>query len=139
MELIGTWTLEAMEVFDDTGVIARPYGDAPIGQISYRTDGTMSAVLCPAERPNLGSLGGATDAQWAAAARWFAGYCGTWERDGDTVRHHVAAAHIPDWIGTTLVRRIGERDGCLTLTVDPRAPGKPSQRLVWAPVTPPEN
>lgn len=135
MELIGTWTLAAFEIVDADGTTSRPFGDAPLGQLSYRADGTMSALLCPPDRPALGTrAGAATDAQWAAIARTFVAYAGTWERDGGVVRHHVAIAAIPDWIATTLLRSVGERDGNLVLTVEPTTPGGRTQRLVWAPV-----
>ncbi|HUR73290.1 MAG TPA: lipocalin-like domain-containing protein [Sporichthya sp.] len=133
MELIGTWTLEAFEVEAGDGTVTTPFGDAPVGRILYGADGTMSAMLCAPDRPAFGARAGdATDAQWAAAARSFVAYAGTWARDGDVVRHRVAIALIPDWIGTTMERTIGERDGRLTLTVEPRAVGGRRQRLVWA-------
>ncbi|WP_019873759.1 lipocalin-like domain-containing protein [Sporichthya polymorpha] len=133
MELVGTWTLEAFEMVAGDGTVTTPFGDAPIGRIQYAADGTMSAMLGSPERPPLGTRAGeADDAQWAAIAKHFVAYAGAWTREGDVVRHEVAVALIPDWIGTTLERTIGERDGRLTLTVEPRVPGGRSQRLVWA-------
>lgn len=133
MDLIGTWTLEAFEVVAGDGTVSTPFGAAPVGRIMYGADGTMSAMLCAPDRPAFGARAGqATDAQWADAAREFVAYAGSWARDGDVVRHQVAIALIPDWIGTTMERVIGERDGRLTLTVEPRTPGGRAQRLVWA-------
>lgn len=133
MDLIGTWTLEAFEMVAGDGTVTTPFGDHPIGRIMYSTDGTMSAMLGRADRPAFGGRAGdATDADWAGAASTFVAYAGTWTRDGDEVHHHVAIALIPDWIGTTMHRTIGERDGRLTLTVEPRTPGGRAQRLVWA-------
>ncbi|MBA3745072.1 lipocalin-like domain-containing protein [Sporichthya sp.] len=133
MELIGTWTLEAFEVVAGDGAVSTPFGEAPLGRIMYGADGTMSAMLCAPDREPFGARAGeASDAQWAEVARMFVAYAGTWSRDGDVVRHQVAIALIPDWIGTTMERAVGERDGRLTLTVEPRTPGGRAQRLIWA-------
>lgn len=133
MDLIGTWTLEAFEVVAGDGTVTTPFGDEPIGRIMYGADGTMSAMLGAPERPAFGGRAGeATDAQWADVAKQFVAYAGLWTRDGNVVRHEVAVALIPDWIGTTMERVIGERAGRLTLTVEPRQPGGRAQRLVWA-------
>jgi hypothetical protein len=133
MDLLGTWTLEAFEVVAADGTVTMPFGERPLGRISYAADGTMSAMLCAPDRAPFGSRAGeATDAQWADAAKRFVAYAGTWTREGDQVHHEVAVALIPDWIGTTMHRTIGERDDRLTLTVEPRTPGGRAQRLVWA-------
>lgn len=133
MELIGTWTLEAFEVVDGDGTVTTPFGSDPVGRIMYAADGTMSAMLGAPDRPAFGRRAGeATDAQWAGVAQRYVAYAGTWTREGDVVRHQVAVALIPDWIGTTMERVVGERDGRLTLTVEPRTPGGRAQRLVWA-------
>lgn len=133
MELIGTWTLVGFEVIAGDGSVTRPFGDAPIGRIVYGADGTMSAMLGAPDREAFGGRAGeATDAEWATAARMFVAYAGSWERDGDVVRHHVAVALIPNWIGTTMERTVGAWDGGLTLSVEPRTPGGRTQRLLWA-------
>jgi hypothetical protein len=136
VDLIGTWTLAAFEVIASDGTVEKPLGEAPLGRIMYTADGTMSAMLGAGNRPSFGVRADqASDAQWGAAARMFIAYAGTWTRHGDVVRHQVAVSLIPDWIGTTLVRTIGEWDGGLTLTVQPNRAGGRAQRLAWAPVT----
>lgn len=133
MELLGTWTLEAFEIVAGDGTVTAPFGDHPLGRLSYLADGTMAAMLGAPDRPSFGGrAASADDAQWAAAAKHFVSYAGTWERSGDVVRHTVAVALIPDWIGTVMERTVGERDGRLTLTVEPRTPGGRAQCLVWA-------
>lgn len=133
MDLIGTWTLEAFEVVAGDGTVTTPFGENPLGRLMYGADGTMSAMLGAADRAPFGARAGeASDAKWAEVARRFVAYAGTWTRDGDLVRHRVAVALIPDWVGTTMERVIGERDDRLTLTVEPRTPGGRAQRLVWA-------
>lgn len=133
MDLIGTWTLAGFEVIGGDGTVTRPFGDAPVGRIMYGADGAMSAMLGAENRAAFGARAGeVSDAAWAAAARMFVAYAGTWQRDGDIVRHHVAVALIPDWIGTTMERTIGQWEGGLTLSVEPRIPGGRTQRLMWA-------
>ena len=132
MDLIGTWALEAFEVVAGDGTVTTPFGDNPLGRLMYGVDGTMSAMLGAPARTAFGARAGeATDAQWAEVARRFVAYAGNWTREGDVVRHQVTVALIPDWIGTTMERVIGERDDRLTLTVEPRTPGGRAQRLVW--------
>jgi hypothetical protein len=70
---------------------------------------------------------------WTLAAFEVIAHAGTWTRDGDLVHHQVEVSLIPDWIGTTLVRTIGEWDRGPTLTVQPNRPGGRAQRLAWAP------
>ena len=115
------------------GTVTRPFGNAPLGRILYGADGAMSAMLGAEDRTPFGARPGeVSDAVWADAARMFVAYAGTWEREGDVVRHHVAVALIPDWIGTTMERTIGAWDGGLTLSVEPRTAGGRTQRLKWA-------
>ena len=91
MDLIGTWTLDAFEIVAGDGSVTTPFGGAPLGRIMYAADGTMSAMLCHSERPALGTRAGdATDAQWAAVARTFVAYAGSWSLTGNEVSHRVA-------------------------------------------------
>jgi len=133
VELTGSWDLEAFEVVAADGTVTTPFGDAPLGRLMYGADGSMAAMLGALDRPAFaGRASEVDDAAWKAAAGHFVAYAGSWSREGDVVRHRVMVALIPDWIGTTLERTIGERDGRLTLSVEPRTPGGRTQRLVWA-------
>lgn len=133
MDLIGSWDLEAFEVVEADGTVSTPFGAAPLGQLMYSAGGAMSAMLGAPDRPAFAARASAVeDRQWAQAASRFVAYAGSWTREGDVVRHLVAVALIPDWIGTTMERTVGERDGRLVLSVEPRTPGGRTQRLVWA-------
>jgi len=51
--LIGTWRLESCVVLDNGKVVLRPFGDAPVGLLTYTHEGTMSAAIMRAGRPRF--------------------------------------------------------------------------------------
>lgn len=96
--LLGAWSLvECVSYKDDVGTPA--FGEPPSGQIQYTDDGRMSGFLMDRAWVERGSseAKGFTD---------FFAYAGTWERDGDLVRHHVQFSSQPPRVGTTFERRI---------------------------------
>lgn len=96
--LLGAWSLiECVSYKDDVGTPA--FGEPPSGQIQYTDDGRMSGFLMDPEWVTRGSseAKGFTD---------FFAYAGTWERDGDLVRHHVHFASQPARVGTTFERKV---------------------------------
>jgi hypothetical protein len=133
VELTGSWDLEAFEVVAADGTVSTPFGEAPLGRLMYSADGSMAAMLAAPDRSAFAARASEVDdGQWKQAASHFVAYAGSWSREGDVVRHRVMVALIPDWIGTTMERTVGERDGRLVLSVEPRTPGGRTQRLVWA-------
>ena len=96
--LIGSWLLtECVSYRDDVGTPT--FGEPPMGQIQYTEDGRMSAFLMDPAWVERGSAEakGLTD---------FFAYAGTWERDGDRVRHHIEFASQPVRVGTDFERQI---------------------------------
>ena len=97
-DLLGTWTLvSCVSQRGDNGVAT--FGEPPAGQLQYTADGRMSAFLM--------------DPAWAAAGNptadsftEFFSYAGTWQRDGDMVRHDILFASQPSRVGTSFVRQI---------------------------------
>lgn len=106
-ELLGTWRLTSSTRVGEDGVSTRPWGDSPIGFITY-TDDWMSVHIMSSDRPS--------DSEKAAAADTYVSYAGTYAVVDDEIHHHIQASSRPDWVGTTLVRRAALNGGALTLS-----------------------
>lgn len=92
----------------------------------------MAATLCRPDRPHLTATPGldwsGDSAEWATAAQSYFAYTGSYElvvadERGFIVDHHVEAALLPDWVGTT-IRRWGRLldDHLVLTTFDPAQP-----------------
>lgn len=67
--LVGTWTLESLEVVDSNGAVDRPFGENPIGYIMYSPEGYMAVAFMQSGRAPFGAadiLGGTPDEKSAA-------------------------------------------------------------------------
>lgn len=133
--LVGTWRLISFEVQDQQGSVTQPFGQNPVGFITYTVEGHMSVQFGRADRPNLNvsDWWGATPTELAAAARDYFAYCGTYEyRDGE-VMHRVELSLIPNWIGGTQVRLVALDGDTVTLSTPSLTVGGQQQvaTLVW--------
>lgn len=122
--LVGVWRLVSSTRRYSDGRVEYPYGEEPVGRITYDNAGRMSAQLMRPGRPcsvpsgvNL-VAGKAGDAEIREAAGGFAAYFGTFEVDEatQTVIHHVEAALVPSWVGTELKRNYSWGGNRLVLT-----------------------
>ena len=131
--IAGSYRVESVERYDQ-GSVRRPFGERPEGMLLYGTDGAMAAVVGAGGRPHLemdllADSGGASEADLAAAFRSAYGFAGTYEVEGDVVRHRIDVSTMPNWVGTEQVRPFELSDETLTLY-------PPGWRLVarrWAP------
>jgi hypothetical protein len=121
---IGVWKLLRCERKLKDGGIGFPYGENPVGRLTYDRAGRMSALLM---RPNRRSTvppgvslaaGNASAEELRAALDGFIAYFGTFDVDESkkTVIHHVQACLIPSWVGTDLTRTYRFEAGRLILT-----------------------
>lgn len=108
--LLGNWRLVSFSAVGADGKVYYPMGEGLVGQIMYAPDGRMSVQLMGPDRPKLATpaYGAGTEAQWAAAARSFFAYAGTFSVDeaAPSVTHHVQMALNPYWTGRDQVRNI---------------------------------
>jgi len=133
---VGTWRLISFAAQDvETGAVTRPWGDAPIGFLTYTRGGRMSAVLTAGQRQ---AESGSAEQRMQARAQLFmtqTAYAGTYTLTPDGVVHHVEVASFPDWVGRDQVR-FATLDGD-TLTIrTPPLPRFPDLRvqvftLIW--------
>jgi len=121
--LIGIWRLVESEAWDEAGnCLPAPYGDHPIGHITFTADGRMLAALCNGDA-NLG----------AGANRGYSSYGGFYTLDGTTLTTAVDMASDARRMGGQQVRETfldGER---LVLRPPLRRYGGVMQRreLLW--------
>jgi hypothetical protein len=118
-QFLGVWKLVSYDWTDKaSGQVSYPFGDHPVGRITYDDAGRMSAQLM---RPGRKAL---------EAADGYISYFGTFDIDepARTVIHHVEGALIPSWVGTDLRRDYEFTGNRLILTA---AEGPAVIRLVW--------
>jgi hypothetical protein len=123
--LIGVWRLVSCVRTLKDGTTSLPWGAKPVGQIIYLDSGRMSAqIMRPGRRTTVppgidyGSSQ-ATDQEIREAVSGFVSYFGTYSIDeaAKKVTHHVEAALVPGWVGTSLVRAFRiDSSGQLILT-----------------------
>ena len=113
--LVGCWRLVGFSVTAAEGnETDHPLGNNPLGTILYTPDGYMSA--------QLGRPGPYEDDQKPDA--YYLAYSGPFDVDEQTstVAHQVQVSVIPNWVGTTQIRRVQFREpGTLVLSAsEPR-------------------
>jgi hypothetical protein len=109
---VGTWDLVSYEVRTPSGETRYPYGNDPLGRISYDAEGRMSAQLMRRDRPSPPA--------GSSSPGGYSGYYGTYTVDekAGTVIHQVQGAWTPAWIGTKQVRYYKFESNRLTLEGD---------------------
>ena len=130
----GTWRLLSMQTRFADGRTIAPYGESPLGFITYTDQGHMHAILMHAERESIsmsieafsrrskasqalyllthpGIIGRTMNAALRSTA-----YSGSWEVSGKQVVHKVQAATLPEWIGSVLERTFHFEGNCLRLS-----------------------
>ena len=132
----GVWKLVSCERKFKDGRVDYPYGETPVGRITYDKAGRMSAQLMRVGRrctvPSGVSLiaGNASTEEIREAVNGFIAYFGRFDVDeaSNTVIHHVQACLVPSWVGTDLKRTYRFYSNRLALTAS--LPDN-SQELVW--------
>jgi hypothetical protein len=109
MDIVGTYVVQLVEKYTDDGAVEHPFGEPAAGMLLYGADGAMAAIVGRADQPvlDMDLLAGtvaASDRQLAGAFRAAYGFAGTFEVEGDTVRHRVLVSTVPNWVGTVQVR-----------------------------------
>ena len=132
---IGVWRHIRCESRYKDGRIEYPYGEKPVGRITYDKAGRMSAQLMrPGRRATVPSgvglvAGNATTDEIREAVDGFASYFGTFDVDESTktVTHHVQGCLVPTWVGTDLKRTYLFTANRLTLTATTTS----VRELIW--------
>ena len=97
-----------------------PFGDHPIGRISYDASGRMWAMLLPPDRKPL--TRSSSPEEYRDTMRGVVAYYGTYTIDeaAGRVIHHVEAASNPAWIGDDFIRWYRFEGRNLLIALNPR-------------------
>ena len=112
-QLLGVWKLVSYLRKSANGRVDAPYGDQPVGRLTYDSAGRMSAQLMRPGRKSRQPVGvsfitgTASEAELREATGGFIAYFGTFDVDeaSTTVIHHVEACLVPSWVGHDLRRK----------------------------------
>ncbi len=121
---IGVWKLIRYERKAKDGRIDYPFGEMPVGRITYDRAGRMSAQLMRPGRhstvaPGIGLVAGnASSEEIREAVDGFISYFGTFDVDESTqtVIHRIQACLVPSWVGMDLKRAYRFNANQLVLT-----------------------
>ena len=130
---IGVWKLLSCELKSSAGELSYPYGEHPLGRISYDKAGRMSATLMRPGRPGSSSREAVSQLSreaLLALCRGFIAYYGTFDVDeaAHTVIHHVQVSSYPSYVGIDLKRTYEFTGNQLILTA---TTANGVMRLVW--------
>ena len=111
--LIGVWKLISIEMTVD-GKKLRPYGEHPVGRLTYDAAGrTTAQVMRPGRKSSIvdpSAVGRSSEDELRQIADGYVGYFGSFAVEGNTVTHHIDACKLPAWTGTAQKRQF-ELDG----------------------------
>lgn len=125
--LIGVWKLHSIEVTVD-GKTVFPYGENPIGRLTYDTAGRMSAQVMKVGRVSSvvdpGAVTHCSEKELRQIADGYVGYFGSFDVEANIVTHHIEACTLPSWTGTDHKRQFEFLGTQLVLRFGPT-------KLVW--------
>jgi len=120
MDLVGNWKLVSAVGATADGEISKPWGDHPVGFITYTEDGRMWGLISSSGRKRLsGDWASAPAEERAEAFTSSFAYTGRYTMHGDHVVHFVEAATIENMVNTELVRFFTFEDSRLVLRTPP--------------------
>jgi len=121
--LPGTYTLDSFEIENLEGV-RTPWGVNTRGLLIYTADGYMSvSINKDVEAAQAG------DAEYEAIFDSILFYSGTYQLEGDLIRHQVTQASNPARIGREMLRYASWSGPCVTLVTPKESFGRAI--LVW--------
>lgn len=136
-QFIGAWRLAAFESRTSDGESLYPFGQDPIGIITYSASGHMSVHIMRTDRPQFksGERAAATLDEIKAAFDGYVAYWGTYEvNDAEGfVVHRVEGSLYPNMVGTDQKRFFEFSGNRLILKPPPTrtSSGERTSRVVW--------
>jgi hypothetical protein len=131
--LLGTWKLKSYETTTVRGEKSAPYGEHPIGYLSYSADGRMQVIGTSSARMVPLDLAPTDEEQVALYKTMFA-YAGTYSVEAGKVTHHVEVSWNEVWTGTDQVRFYEVNGNTLTIrarVIDPASGAEDQYVLEW--------
>jgi hypothetical protein len=121
-KLLGTWKLVAASSTTATGKRNEaPYGQCPIGFLTYSSDRRVTVLISHGLRKPLSIErgGGESVEEQAEAFRTFLAYAGRYTFSGYKVTHHIEISSIENYVNKDLVRGVAFRGEQLVLLTPP--------------------
>jgi transposase-like protein len=118
-DVVGTWRLSSVSNEETESKVAhKPFGDHPVGSITYTADGHMMVIFADSNRkPPVAPR--ATDGEAVELYRTMVAYAGTYSVDGNKVTHKIDVSWNQAWNGTNQTRFIEVKDDQWTITTAP--------------------
>ena len=113
--LLGTWKLNSYVVTEASGGRTTPYGEHPMGYLSYSADGRMQVIGAASARMVRAGTNPPENERVALYDTMFA-YAGTYSVEADKIVHHVDISWNEAWTGTDQIRLFEISGNFLTLT-----------------------
>jgi hypothetical protein len=112
----GTWKLISYELKIDNE-ISYPFGENPLGFLSYNESGYMNAIISRRDRNKISTLDiyNISKMEKSSLADGFIGYSGKFKIFDDKIVHYVEVSFIPNWIGMSFERFYQFNNGNLIL------------------------
>ena len=131
--LVGTWKLKSYIVIKATGELVTPYGDSPMGYLTYTPNGRVQVIGVANGRRMPAGTSPPDNERVALYDTMFA-YAGTFSIEGDKVIHQVDVSWNEAWTGTDQIRTFAMSGDVLTITArirDPESGGENHYALAW--------
>jgi hypothetical protein len=118
-DVVGTWRMVSWsEEETESKAGHTPFGDHPIGSLTYTADGHMMVIFAdPGRKPSASPK--PTEAEAAELYRTMVAYSGTYSVEGDRITHKIDVSWNQAWNGTSQSRFIEIRDNRLTIRTSP--------------------
>jgi hypothetical protein len=129
--LIGTWKLISASSTTSAGERSEPYGQNPVGFLTYTDDGRVTALISYSGRKPLSVR--AQPEEQADAFKTFLAYAGTFALSGDKVTHRIEVSSIQNYVDRELVRTVKFEGDRITLLTPPTPVNEKVQtiELIW--------
>ena len=143
--IVGTWKLHSIELKDESGKTAYPFGKNVKGLVLYQDDGYMAGIISKENRPNVSSpaLVGIAEHECAAIAKHFNAYAGRYKVQGKRIIHNVEVSFVPNLMaGREHVSAFTLAGETLTLSSEITAEVQATFKVVivtWKKASPPHN
>jgi Lipocalin-like domain len=113
--LIGTWRLSSLnEEETESKVVHAPFGDHPVGSITFTADERMMVIFTdPGRKPSASPKASETEA--AELYRTMVAYAGRYSVDGNKLTNKIEVSWNQAWNGTSQMRFFEVKDGRLTI------------------------